>query len=261
MAKVLKFTPLHRGALTIEAVTRIKDMILDGSLKPGSRLPPERELAAALNLSRNSLREAIRALVLMNILQSRQGDGTYVTSLEPTLLVEPISFILNIDNDSVFHLFEVRQILESGATYLAAERITDDELHQLEACLQELADARLGNLKKFVDADVRFHSTVLEAARNPLITSLMSSVGKLALATRSKTVGIPGVRARTMSDHIHVYEALAARNPERARQAMAAHIMHVAESLREGQAADALEKQGEAPDDSMSVARSREPRR
>src|SRR5918993_2103991 len=108
-------------AVTDEAIEKIKGMIVSGALRPGDRLPKESELASELGLSRNSLREAVRALSLIRILDVRQGDGTYVTSLEPHLLLDALSFVVDFHrDDTVLQFLEVRRILEPAATALAA---------------------------------------------------------------------------------------------------------------------------------------------
>src|SRR5882672_3116727 len=111
-------------AVTDDAIDKIKEMIISGRLRPGDRLPKEADLAAQLGLSRNSLREAVRALSLVRILDVRQGGGTYVTSLEPKALLDGLSFIVDLHHDTtVLEFFEVRRILEPAATALAAQQI------------------------------------------------------------------------------------------------------------------------------------------
>ena len=102
---------IKRSAAAEQAVRRIQNLVQGGELAPGERLPAERELARQLGVSRSTLREAIRALVVMNILVSRHGDGTYVSSLEPELLAEPFQFIIPISDEALLHLFEVRMVL------------------------------------------------------------------------------------------------------------------------------------------------------
>src|SRR5882724_3678993 len=114
-------------AVTDEAIEKIKEMIVSGALRPGDRLPKESELAAELGLSRNSLREAVRALSLIRVLDVRQGDGTYVTSLKPELLLEAVAFVVDLHrDDTVLQLLEVRRILEPAATAMASQAMTDD---------------------------------------------------------------------------------------------------------------------------------------
>src|SRR5690606_9727829 len=119
-------------ALTDLAIAKIKQMIVDGELQPGDRLPREADLARRLGLSRSSLREAVRALSLLRVLDVRQGDGTYVTSLEPGLLLETMAFVIDLQrDDSVLHLFEVRRLLEPAATAMAAQRMAEDQAQGL----------------------------------------------------------------------------------------------------------------------------------
>src|SRR3990170_4879450 len=126
-------------AVTDEAIEKIKGMIVSGSLRPGDRLPKESELAADLGLSRNSLREAVRALSLIRILDVRQGDGTYVTSLEPSLLLDALSFVVDLHHEgSLLHLLEARRLLEAEAASLAAQRIEDEQLAALRALLEAM---------------------------------------------------------------------------------------------------------------------------
>jgi GntR family transcriptional repressor for pyruvate dehydrogenase complex len=127
-------------SVTQQAIEEIKAMIIRGELGPGDRLPKESDLAARLGLSRNSLREAVRALTLIRILETRQGDGTYVTSLEPEILLETIGFVADFHQDRTpLHVLEVRRVLEAAATALAAQYIDPDEL----GALADLVDGRL----------------------------------------------------------------------------------------------------------------------
>src|SRR5256714_12139347 len=129
-------------AVTGEAIDKIKDMITNGLRRPGDRLPKEADLASELGVSRSSLREAVRALSLIHGLDVRQGDGTYVTSLEPARLLEAMSFVVDFHrDDTVLEFLEVRRILEPAATAMAAERITDRQIADLRAHLAALGSA------------------------------------------------------------------------------------------------------------------------
>jgi DNA-binding FadR family transcriptional regulator len=123
--------------VTDEAIDRIKQMIVAGELRPGDRLPREADLAARLGLSRNSLREAVKALALIRELEVRQGDGTFVTSLDPSLLMETMGFVLDLHQDaSVLEFFEVRRILEPAAAARAAVRMADIDIASLRKLLE-----------------------------------------------------------------------------------------------------------------------------
>src|SRR4051794_41927087 len=120
-------------ALTDEAIDKIKGMITSGELGPGDRLPKEADLAERLGLSRNSLREAVKALSMIRVLDVRQGDGTYVTSLEPDLLLDALSFVVDFHrDDSVLDFLRVRRILEPAAAAMAAQRIQSDEAEEIQ---------------------------------------------------------------------------------------------------------------------------------
>ena len=161
-------------SVTQEAIDKIKAMIIDGDLRPGARLPKEADLAEQLGLSRNSLREAVRALTLIRILETRQGDGTYVTSLEPSVLLETMTFVADFHQDgSLLHVFQVRRILESAATSLAAQLITDDELQVLEELVGGMDACE--TVEAFVENDLVFHRTIALASRNPVFASLLES--------------------------------------------------------------------------------------
>ena len=125
-------------AVTDEAIEKIKAMIVSGELSPGDRLPPEKELSERLGLSRNSMREAVKALEVIRVLDVRRGDGTYVTSLAPRELLEAMSFVVDLhDRDVILEIFGVRRILESSASGLAAQHATDVD----RAALHELLDS------------------------------------------------------------------------------------------------------------------------
>jgi DNA-binding FadR family transcriptional regulator len=135
-------------AVTDEAIEKIKGMIVSGALRPGDRLPKESELASELGLSRNSLREAVRALSLIRILDVRQGDGTYVTSLDPQLLLEAMSFVVDFHrDDTVLEFLAVRRILEPAATAMAASRISEQQLDALSAQLDKPVGGGAGGLR------------------------------------------------------------------------------------------------------------------
>ena len=149
-------------AVTDKAIEKLKVMISSGELRPGQRLPREPDLAASLGLSRSSLREAVRALSLVRILDVRQGDGTYVSDLSAESLVDTLSFIVEFQHDSsVLELLEVRRILEPAACARAATEISNDALAELEKIL-DLVTIH-SPVVELVAADVQFHAAIAGA--------------------------------------------------------------------------------------------------
>ncbi|HEX9362426.1 MAG TPA: FadR/GntR family transcriptional regulator [Candidatus Dormibacteraeota bacterium] len=210
--------------VTEGAVDKIRERIVSGAWGPGDRLPKESELAAELGLSRNSLREAVRALSQLRVLEVRQGDGTYVSSLEPDLLLESTGFISHLLlGDTELELYEVRRILEAAAAALAAGRIDAQEKLELAQSLERMREAK--NVEQLVEADVAFHAVIAKAARNAVLSSLLAS-----LATRTMRARLwhgreaDGALDETRDEHRRIYEAILASDPELARAAATAHI-------------------------------------
>jgi DNA-binding FadR family transcriptional regulator len=214
-------------AVTDEAIGKIKEMIVSGALLPGDRLPKESDLALQLGLSRNSLREAVRALSLLNILDVRQGDGTYVSSLEPQLLLEAVTFILDFhQDDTVMQAFQVRGILEPAATALAAQRIDQRQLDELGALLDGLGEDP--SIEDLVANDLEFHRRIAAASGLPLLCSLLDTISGPTVRARIWR-GITQEEAvrRTVAEHRSILEALSFHDTEAARAWATVHIASV----------------------------------
>jgi GntR family transcriptional regulator, transcriptional repressor for pyruvate dehydrogenase complex len=230
-------------SVTSEAIEKIKAMILSGELRPGDKLARESELAERLAISRSSLREAVRALAALNVLEARQGDGTYVTSLTPELLLEVIGFGVELVNDpSLLEFFQVRRFLETGATAAAASSITDAELASLRDCMARMDDAE--SVEELVQADEEFHRIVTFATRNSVLSALLDNLSSRTLRARLwRGVMERGAVERTKQWHHAILEGLEARDAESAR---AADLMHLAEGeswLRRALGVDGVEEE------------------
>ncbi|WP_433548416.1 FadR/GntR family transcriptional regulator [Streptomyces sp. CA-294286] len=219
-------------AVTDEAIARIKAMIVSGALRPGDRLPKESELAAELGLSRNSLREAVRALSLIRILDVRQGDGTYVTSLDPQLLLEAMSFVVDFHrDDTVLEFLAVRRILEPAATAMACGRIGEDELDALEAQLAALVPEP--SVEELVAADLEFHRRIVRASGNSVLCSLLDGLsGPTTRARIWRGLAQDDALGRTLHEHRAILGALRDRDAEAARSWATVHIASVERWLR-----------------------------
>ncbi|MFK0292297.1 FadR/GntR family transcriptional regulator [Streptomyces sp. NPDC090442] len=219
-------------AVTDEAIEKIKGMIVSGALRPGDRLPKESELAAELGLSRNSLREAVRALALIRILDVRQGDGTYVTSLDPQLLLEALSFVVDFHrDDTVLEFLAVRRILEPAATGMAAGRITAAELDGLQAQLDALGTDP--SVEELVACDLEFHRRIVAAAGNSVLCSLLDGLsGPTTRARVWRGLTQKDAVARTLTEHRAILGALRDADAEAARAWATVHIASVEQWLR-----------------------------
>ncbi|MEV0601517.1 FCD domain-containing protein [Streptomyces sp. NPDC050315] len=219
-------------AVTDEAIEKIKGMIVSGALRPGDRLPKESELAAELGLSRNSLREAVRALALIRILDVRQGDGTYVTSLDPQLLLEAVSFVVDFHrDDTVLEFLAVRRILEPPATAMATARIGAAQLDALDAQLDALGTAPA--VEELVACDLEFHRAIAAASGNSVLCSLLDGLsGPTTRARIWRGLTQKDAVARTLTEHRAILGALRARDAEAARAWATVHIAGVEQWLR-----------------------------
>jgi GntR family transcriptional repressor for pyruvate dehydrogenase complex len=213
------------GRATDQAIAKIKDLISSGEFTAGARLPTERELTQRFGLSRSSLREAVRALALVGVLESRVGDGTYVTTLEPDLLLTGVGFVSDLaEGQSLLELHHVRRILEPEATRLATPRLTDSDFERLEQSLQRMDAVSDG--PAFIQADTDFHRVILDACGNATLASLIQNLSTSTLRARMwQAVVADGAVAATRASHRAIYDALAERDADRAA---AADLMHLA---------------------------------
>jgi GntR family transcriptional repressor for pyruvate dehydrogenase complex len=215
----------RRGAsVTDDAIEKIREMIVSGELGPGDRLPRETDLAAKLGLSRNSLREVVRALSLLRVLDVRQGDGTYVSSLEPDLLLESTRFVTHLLRDhTLLELYEVRRLLEPAAAATAAARMTEEGRLALLRELERMIEA--GTVEELVEADVAFHALIAEAAGNSVLTSLLDSLSTRTMRARVwRGMADEEALEITREEHRRIYQAVVRRDPELARAAAMVHI-------------------------------------
>ncbi|HZE50604.1 MAG TPA: FadR/GntR family transcriptional regulator [Jatrophihabitantaceae bacterium] len=219
-------------AVTDEAIEKLKEMIVSGALRPGDRLPREADLATSLGLSRSSLREAVRALSLVRILDVRQGDGTYVSSLAADTLLDALGFIVEFHHDaSVLELLEVRRILEPAASARAATRIDDEALAELEQVLnRSTLDSSVEDLVK---NDLEFHRAIAVASGNTVLASLIENLsGPTQRARVWRGITQEGALARTLAEHRAIFDAIRAHDPDLARTWATVHIAGVEDWIR-----------------------------
>jgi GntR family transcriptional regulator, transcriptional repressor for pyruvate dehydrogenase complex len=211
-------------SVTDEAIHKIRERIVSGSWGPGDRLPKESELATELGLSRNSLREAVRALSQLRVLEVRQGDGTYVSSLEPDLLLESTGFVTHLLlGNTALELFEVRRLVEGSAAALATARITAEGRRELGQMMDRMMAAE--SVEDLVEADVGFHAVIARATGNAVLTSLLASLSTRTMRVRLwRGREVDSALDVTRDEHRRIYEAIASGDPELARAAMTAHI-------------------------------------
>jgi GntR family transcriptional regulator, transcriptional repressor for pyruvate dehydrogenase complex len=210
-------------SVTDEAISRVKAMISSGELAPGDRLPPEKELAERLGLSRSSMREAVKALEVTRVLDVRRGDGTYVTSLEPARILDAVSFAVDVQDDaSLLQILSVRRVLEAYATGIAAQRATEDDVQALRDEVERGADVT--DIRSLVDHDLRLHALIAGIAGNAYLSSLLASISSPTVSTRVwHALTEAGLAEHALAEHRGIVDAVASQENALATALATAH--------------------------------------
>jgi len=226
---------IARGFETVRKVRRyeqvaeqIRRMISEGALKPGDLLPPERELVAKLGVGRSSIRDAVRTLEVMGILEPRQGHGTVVRDLSADALVVPLSLVLTRKRELVTELLDVRRMIEPGLAARAAKNATAEELEHMAAIL-ERHEAKLRRGEQAMDEDSDFHYAIALAARNSVVLRVLDVLMDLLRESRSRSLQVPGRPQRSFDGHRRILRALQRRDSKAAEAAVRRHLKEIEE--------------------------------
>jgi GntR family transcriptional repressor for pyruvate dehydrogenase complex len=218
--------PIKSIRIYEEIVRQIKAMIAEGRLKSGDQLPPERDLAEKFVVSRTSVREALRALESLGLVEVRPGEGTFVKKISVEALIAPLALVILSQREAIGELFEARRLLEPSIAALAARRATPDELQEMARILaeqaKEVAAGRTG-----LTQDGQFHAAIASAARNQAITRIVHAIMDLLAQIREESLNTPGRPTRSHQDHRRVLEAISRRDDAAAAQAMRDHLVAV----------------------------------
>ncbi len=226
----MDFEPIKTSKVYEEVINQIKDMIYEGNLKRGDKLPSERELKTNLNVSRASIREAFSALEMIGLIESRPGEGTFIKNEPDKNLLEPLSLILLLEEDVEQELLELRRVLEIDCVKLAAERINEDELDKLAVILENMEE-RTGFEEESIELDRDFHHTIAKAGKNSVLfyvmTSIMDAMDFHIKHTRTKLVSRPETMDQFTIHHRKIYRAIKKKDSELAMNNMREHLDYV----------------------------------
>ena len=230
-------TPIKSTRIYQEIARQVKSMIAEGRLKGGDRLPPERDLADKFVVSRTSVREALRALESLGLVEIRPGEGTFVREASIESLVEPLALLMVSQREAIGELFEARRVLEPSLAALAAERATRVQVAGIKRALQAI-DAATSRGDLAVSEDFSFHRAIGEATGNPQFVRLLSFIEQYLLDAMRVTKGYEAQRADWMQhvreEHRAIYDAIAAGDPAAARRAAVRHHQQGEHRLAEG---------------------------
>ena len=225
-------SPVERNSLADQVAKKILDLVRTGNLKPGDQLPTERDLAQMLQVSRPSVREAMRGLQILGVVKTRQGGGACISSLDAADLLGPLQFLITLNAQNVDALYESRVLIDGGIARMAAVRLSDQDIERLNAIVmvqRNLLNDPLG----FRVSDLEFHRTIMEASGNPFLVRVSHSLYVLGMEYRRMATETLGVIQRSVADHEMIVAAFAARDPGAAEKAMQVHMENVHRSTRE----------------------------
>jgi GntR family transcriptional regulator, transcriptional repressor for pyruvate dehydrogenase complex len=216
-----------------QIVQQIEESIVKGDLKPGDQLPAERELAQRFGVSRTAVREAVKALREKGLVEAYSGRGTFITDGTTQAVRQSLDLMVKIGRTEGFgHLAEVRAILEPEIAALAAMRMQESELATMREAVA-LMDRSRQDPDAYIEADLDFHLALAEGAANPLILSLLDSIVGLLREERMRIFRVPGGPERGQTHHKRILDAVEHRDPEKAREAMHAHLEQIREDSRD----------------------------
>lgn len=228
----MNIKPIESRKMYKEVVSQISLLLEGGELKPGDKLLPDRELASRLQVSRNSVRDAIRLFEMMGLVDIRPGDGTFIRARKIADTIQPLAMFRAVDKSSLFDMLEIRKIFEASTAALAAERATVDDLVRLESALDNMImSCNVRDSKKGEEYDIAFHRTIARATHNNLLIGLFSTISgdfSRAISTARQRIYLDDHNpVKIIDQHLSIYYAIKSHYPENASLAMIEHLNFV----------------------------------
>lgn len=221
--------PIVRESVAEAVARRILDRVTTGALRPGDALPPERELAVSLGVSRPSVREAIRGLAILGVVRTRQGGGASISELDADAILGPIQFFLSLEESNVRNLYDARSLIESDVARRAAENMDEAALNGLDEILSA-QERTIDDPMAFRESDLAFHEALWEGSGNAYLKRIGESLNVIGLEFRNKASETRGVLEQSLEDHHALVKAIRSRDPEAAARAAARHMHNVYQS-------------------------------
>ncbi len=236
-ANALDTLQVRRESLSEQVAEKIQQSIIQGQLRPGDRLPPERELGEQLGVSRTVIREATKQLQERGLVKVLTGSGTYVSKIEPAAISQSIGLFMWGHGHAFRDLLEIRKMLEVEIAGHAAERATDEDIQQLESALEQMVAGLPGvhqdaaGLEKFVQADLLFHQIMARASKNSLLPLLLAPITDLLLEFSRQASSLHGAPENAIHFHRTLLQVVRDRDGERCRAVMRDHLSNAEKFL------------------------------
>lgn len=235
-AGIEEMTPIERVSVAEQVARNLLGLIRSRSVLPGQQLPTERELAATLEVSRPSVREALRGLQILGVVKTRQGGGVFVTALKAAELLQPLQLLISLTEENFEALHESRMMIEGSIGRLLADKIDDATLARLRKMVT-IQSRLTEDPVAFRVSDTQFHRTLGAATANPFLERISEALFVLGMEYRRIEFETPDVLARSVKDHRAIVAALATRDGAKAEAAMVRHMQTVHQTTKAGRAA------------------------
>jgi len=231
MSKMIKRNPITKISISESVLKRIVELIKNGDLKPGDKLPSIQLFSQKLQVGASSVREALKQLQVMGIIAIKQGEGTFVKEkVGVDSLSSYIGYLLDLKKPDILYLVEARKIIERGTVALAAERASEDEINKLDNIIQRMKEI-IDNPKEFAIENVNFHLTVAEASKNPILTIIFNSVYDLFIKEQQVVAKMLNLKSESIESHINIWTAIKNHNINKAIKEMEKHLNHVQKAI------------------------------
>lgn len=225
----MEFKEIIPVRLYESAIEQIMSLIKNNKLKPGDKLPPERELAEKLSISRNSLREAFRVLESRGIIKSKPGGGRYIREIRKNGYSSTENIILSLEKSSILELLEAREMFEVKIAKIAAQRATPEDIKLIEMVLNKMNKKEELKDEKKTESDTEFHLAIASTSHNFVFVNIIKLHLDLLKETRGKTLQMPGRREKQYQEHQAILQAIKEHNSKKAGEAMLTHLKNVEE--------------------------------
>lgn len=225
------FNSIKHTKISEDIANQIKRLIIDGKLKPGDRLPPERELIKQLGVSRPSLREALNALAAMGFLEVRQAKRTFVKSVTSKLIEDPLSLLIKADDQKIFDLIEVRKAIETWAAYHAAQKASREDIEQLGTIISEMKRA-FEESRSWEKQDADFHMAIAKATHNTIHMHIMSGIYDLLRESVGRVFRDRAKIKKLLDQHYRIFNAIKNHSPDKARERTLEHLNYVESEVK-----------------------------
>lgn len=226
----MKIAPIERFLLIDQIIEVIKEQIAEGRLKPGDTIPSERTLSELFSVSRTSVRQALKALAVLGVLEIKPGAKTILSENSSNLLINPLKFMSVLYNLEVSELFETRKTIEVELAKKAAINATDDDIELMRLCL-ERAESNLKTPDVFLYAEKDFHECIFAASRNQILAAMIRSLNVLLIGTRQESIKLFKNLRDSFNEHLKIFNAIESRNPQKAGEAMLEHLVDIEKKL------------------------------